>query len=133
MARYVNVAWILVIQAHLAPSAPRKMRITMRKSPPQAPNPPFRRSSIRYRPPHGRARAKHKTHKSASHVAPGLFNQRAQTKSPLSLRLRSTLYCWHLLFYHRAGILSEETQDMPTADLRASKCLNAMPCHPNEY
>lgn len=74
MASYVSVARILIIQAHLTSSAPRKMRMTMRKSPPQAPNPPFRRSSVRYRDPHGRARPKHKTHKSAPHVAPGLFN-----------------------------------------------------------
>jgi hypothetical protein len=35
--------------------------------------------------------------------------------------------------YQRAGTQREDTQDILTAGLRASKSPNAMPCHPNEY
>jgi hypothetical protein len=35
--------------------------------------------------------------------------------------------------YQKAGFLRDETQEILTAVVRASKSPNAMPCQPNEY
>ena len=74
MERYAIDVRIWIVLVHIATHTLQDLRMPWCKCGPQPPDRPFRRASIACRSGSGQTRCKHKTHKTKSTSALGLFN-----------------------------------------------------------